>query len=81
MRTLLSPLSPPAGDLKPWVEAAHNRLRTLIERYNNPVAEPIQLATRTAQTRPSQDGIMMWDATLKAPVIAVDGVWKKVTLT
>lgn len=78
---MIPPISPPSGDLKTWAHAAHDRLRQLITRVNRPEPQVVMLEHVKPGAKALQDGIMMWDATLKCPVISEGGAWKKVTLT
>ena len=62
---------PPHGQMwNQWGERLNDYLRRVKDK----------LTFKNADSRATQDGVMLWDATNKYPVVSKDGVWTQIVL-
>ena len=77
MRTLAVPV-PNAGDIRSWMGAIQSYLRDLQAEALGP--RPLQVEHRKANAKATQDGIIMWDASVGTLVVSKSGAWYRITL-
>ena len=66
----------PFGDSwKAWADQIYRYLAE--EQSGAPTRRPVALAHLTPNSRASQDGLLLWDATNKRVVVSRDGEWRK----
>ena len=69
------PPLPTGNDWKFWADQIH---RYLLEQQSTSVTDrkAVALAHRTPTSTATQDGLLMWDATLQRVVVSRGGQWR-----
>lgn len=72
--TIRRPPIPSGEDWKGWATQIYRYLAD--EQSGTPQRKPLRPATLLPTASPSEDGVIMWDANLKAVVVSRDGEWR-----